>query len=225
MHGREGALSVFVTWPDPGRVFPSLIRRLGAEAAAELYDAFIGDLVAGFPVADADGCLYAADRAEDFRARFPGVAVREQRGRPLGRRLLACFEDLLADHAYAVVIGSAVPDLHPRLLRSAFQMLERRDVVVGPTDRGGLYLLGMRQPRDVFRGVRWGSGQELEQVVRNLKRAHLDFGFFPPRRKVETYEDLQALRARLLRPMAPLTHTQLQLLGVSAEPPKVGQGS
>ena len=217
MQGREGAVTVFVCWPEPGRVFPSLIRRIGAEASAELYEAFIGDLVAGFPVTGVDGYLYAADQPESFREKFPDVAVRRQTGRNQGRRLFACFDEMLADHASAVIVGSGIPDLHPRLLRSVFQMLERRDVVVGPTDRGGLYLLGMRQPRDVFRGIRWGSGQELPQLVRNLERAHLDYGFFPPRRKVETYEDLQALRRRLVRPMAPLTYMQLQLLGVPAE--------
>jgi hypothetical protein len=224
MHGREGAVSVFVCWPEPGRAFPSLIRRIGADAAAELYEAFIGDLVAGFPVTGVDGYLYAADQAESFRARYPGVAVRSQSGRNTGRRLHACFEELLQDHAAAVVVGSGIPDLHPRLLRSAFQMLERRDVVVGPAEGGGVYLVGMREPRDVFRGIRWGSGRELPQLVRNLQRAHLDYGFFPVRPKVETYDDLQALRRRLLRPMAPLTHAQLQLLGVPLEAREVGQG-
>jgi hypothetical protein len=217
MLGGEGALAVFVTWPEPGRVFPHLIRRLGADAAAELYEAFIGDLVAGFPVTGADGFLYADGRLDDFRARYPQAGVREQRGRSAGRRIHACFEELLSDHAYAIVTGSGIPDLHPRLLRSAFQMLERRDVVVGPTDRGGIYLLGMREPRDIFRGIRWGGGQELAPLVENLRKAHLDYGFFPSRQKIETYESLQVLRRRLARPMAPLTYTQLQLLGVPAE--------
>ncbi len=216
--GREGsALAVLVRWPEPGRVMPALARRLGAEGAAQVYEAFIGDLVASMPLASFDGFLYALDNVDGFRARFPDVPARAQRGRSEGRRLHACFEELLSSHPLAVVVGSSLPDLHPRLLDAAFQMLERRDVVVGPTERGGFYLLGMREPRDVFKGVDWGARDVLVTLLRNFERAHLDYGFFPTRQKVEDYEDLAALGRRLHRPMAPLTYALLQTLGVGQE--------
>jgi hypothetical protein len=214
MHGREGAVAVFVRWPEPGQVLPGLVPRVGGDAAAEVYSAFVGDLVASMPLASFDAFLYSADNAEGFRVRFPDVPVRAQRGRGEGRRLHACFEELLSTHPLAVIVGSSLPDLHPRMLESAFEMLERRDVVVGPTERGGFYLLGMREPRDVFCGIDWGSPNLLVTLLRNFERAHLDYGFFPTRQKVESYEDLLALRRRLLRPMAPLTFATLQALGV-----------
>lgn len=201
-------------WPEPGRVLPHLTSRLGPEAAAQVYEAFIGDLVAAMPLAAFESRLYCLDHEDAFRAAFPGVSVRLQQGRSESRRLHACFEDLLSTHPLAVVVGSSLPDLHPRLLESAFKMLERRDAVVGATERGGFYLLGMREPRDVFKDIPWGTGGELDVLLGNLGKAHLDFGFFPTRQKVETLEDLVALRRRLLRPMAPLTHATLQMLGV-----------
>ncbi len=222
MQGREGAVAVFVRWPEPGQVMPQLIRRIGADAAAQLYEAFIGDLVAGMPLSSFDGFLYALDNVRGFRERYPSVHVRAQQGSNEGRRLHACFEELLATHPLAVIVGSSMPDLHPRMWKSAFEMLERRDVVVGPTDRGGLYLLGMREPRDVFKGIKWGSGTELVTILRNFDRAHLDYGFFPTRTKVELYEDLAPLRKRLLRPMAPLTFATLQTLGIGQETKEVG---
>jgi glycosyltransferase A (GT-A) superfamily protein (DUF2064 family) len=222
MQGREGAVAVFVRWPEPGQVLPHLVRRLGAEASAQLYDAFIGDLVAGMPLSSFDGYLYALDNLCGFLDRYKGVHVRAQQGENEGRRLHACFEQLLATHPLAVIVGSSMPDLHPRLWKSAFEMLERRDVVVGPTDRGGFYLLGMRAPYDVFRGIKWGTGTELVTLLRNLERAGLEYGFFPTRRKVETYEDLLPLRRRLLRPMAPLTYATLQILGIGQESKEVG---
>ncbi|HYF00322.1 MAG TPA: hypothetical protein VEJ18_15480, partial [Planctomycetota bacterium] len=70
------------------------------------------------------------------------------------------------------------------------------------------------EPRDVFRDLRWGTGSELAALLRNLEREHLDYGFFPTRPKVESYDDLLSLRRRLVRSMAPLTFSHLQLLGV-----------
>lgn len=222
MQGREGAVAVFVRWPDPGQVMPFLIRRLGAEVSAQLYEAFIGDLVAGMPLSSYHGFLYALDNVHGFRDRYKGVQVRAQQGANEGKRLLGCFEELLATHPMAVIVGSSMPDLHPRMWKSAFEMMERRDVVVGPTDRGGFYLLGMKKPHDVFRGIKWGSGTELVTLLQNLELARLDYGFFPTRHKIEVYEDLPPLRRRLLRPMAPLTFATLQTLGIGQETREVG---
>ena len=213
MSGERG-LAIFVRHPEPGRVLPALVPRLGAEAAAEVYEAFVGDLVAAVPMAAYDTYLYCADGLDHYRSRYPEMPVRGQTGRNEGRRLHACFEQLLSEYDLAVVTGSSIPDLHPRMLQSAFEMLQRRDVVVGPTERGGIYLLGMRQPVDVFRDLRWGTGSELAALLRNIENAGLDYGFFPTRPKVETYGDLLALRRRLLRSMAPLTFSHLQLFGV-----------
>jgi uncharacterized protein len=217
MHPGERGLAVLVRWPEPGRVLPRLTARLGCEAAAQVYEAFIGDLVAAMPLASFESRLYALDHPEAFRAAFPGVDVRAQQGRFEGRRLRACFEDMLSAYPLSVAVGSSIPDLHPRLLQSAFEMLERRDVVIGPTERGGVYLLGMREPRDIFKDIPWGSGGELDALVRNVRKAHLDFGWFPTRQKVETLEDLVGLRRRLLRSMAPLTHATLQMMGIGDE--------
>ena len=222
MPGREGAVAVFVRWPEPGQVLPSLVRRLGAEVSAQLYEAFIGDLIAGMPLSSFDGYLYALDNVHLFRDRYQGVHVRAQQGVNEGKRLLACFQELLATHPLAVIVGSSMPDLHPRMWKSAFEMLQRRDVVIGPTDRGGIYLLGMRRAWDVFRGIKWGSGTELATLLKNVEKLGLDYGFFPTRRKIEVYEDLQPLRRRLLRPMAPLTFATLQILGIGQETKEVG---
>ena len=222
MQGREGAVAVFVRWPEPGQVMPALVRRVGAEASAQLYGAFIGDLVAGMQLTPYKAFLYALDHVPDFRDRFKGVQVRAQQGTNEGRRLLACFQELLASYPLAVIVGSSMPDLHPRMWKSAFEMLERRDVVIGPTDRGGIYLLGMRRPVDVFRGIKWGTGTEVGTMLRNFEQAGLDYGFFPTRPKIEAYEDLVPLRRRLLRQMAPLTYATMQMLGIGQETKEVG---
>lgn len=215
------ALAVFVRWPEPGEVLPGIARRLGAEGSAQVYEAFIGDIVAGLPLSPCAASLYALDNEEGFRERFPGIEVRPQEGRTEGQRLHACFEELLGRNAQAVVIGSSLPDLHPRLLQAAFDMLDHRDAVVGPTERGGFYLLGMREPRNVFRGVQWGAPDVLATLLRNLEKAHLNYGFFPTRQKIESYEDLVLLSRRLHRPVAPLTYSTLQTLGIGRDAKEV----
>jgi glycosyltransferase A (GT-A) superfamily protein (DUF2064 family) len=217
MHTRERGLAVLARWPEPGRVLPRLTARLGLEAAAEVYEAFLGDLATALPRGAFDTRLYCLDEEDAFRGLFPGLTVRPQRGRFEGRRLHACFKDMFASYRRVVVMSSQVPDLHPRLLQSAFEMLERRDAVVGPTERGGAYLLGLRAPRDVFKDVPWGTSGELDALLRNLSRAGLNTGFFPARQKVETLDDLVMLRRRLPPSAAPRTYQALCSFGVGDE--------
>ncbi len=222
MRSERGALAVFVSWPEPGRVLPRLKRRIGADAAAQLGEAFLDDLVPRLCGPSLGGVLYAEDGEDAFRQRFPGTTVRAQRGRGAGRRLRACMEELLAANPTVVVVRGGMPDLHPRMVQAAFEMLERRDAVVGPNGRGGVALLGMREPRDVFRGVRWDEGGALAAILSNLERAHLDHGFFPTLEEVETLEDLPALRRRLHPASAPHTCAALDALGLAPEVRDVG---
>ena len=211
-----GAFAVFVRWPEPGGVLPRLCRRIGVEAAAQVYDAFLEDFITRLPGPPLEPILFAADHVEDFRARFPGLEVRPQRGRSESMRLHSCFEELLAHFPVAVVLRGAVPDLHPRMIASAFEMLDRRDSVVGGTRRGGVRLIGMREPRNVFRGVPWETERAFASLLVNLRMAHLDWGLFPARQEAETYEDLSALRSRLERSVAPATCAAMKAVGIGS---------
>ncbi len=213
MRKERGALALFVDEPDPGRTLPLLIPRLGADAAAQLYEAILDDLVLRLCDGPFDVVLYAAGDPNVFRARYPDAEVRLQRGRGEGRRLHACFEELLVTHTLAAVARPAFPDLHPRMVQAAFEMMDRRDVVFGRTERGGWYFLGMREPRDVFRSIRWGMPGVDAKLSDNFARAHLHCGYLPARRELRTPVDLAALAGRLPREAAPCTHTALETLG------------
>jgi hypothetical protein len=222
MRSERGAIGLFIDWPDPGRTLPRLIPRLGADAAAQLYEAFVDDLVVGLCGDPFDAVLYAASHPEAFRARYPGVEVRSPAGRSEGRRLHGCFDELLATNVHAAVLRSRMPDLHPRLVRAAFEMLERRDAVLGPTERGDFYFLAMREPRDIFRGIRWGSPGVAVALHHNLRRAHLSVGFLPMRRDVEGPEDVVSLAGRIHPRAAPLTYRTLRDLGIAPAVQEVG---
>ena len=82
-----------------------------------------------------------------------------QRGEDLGARLAHAFEDLLADGAPgAIVIGSDIPTLPLSVLVAALDRLAGVDLVLGPSEDGGYYLIGLarRAPRSsgTWRGAR-----------------------------------------------------------------------
>ena len=78
-----------------------------------------------------------------------------------------------------VIVGTDVPDIAPAHIAAAFKALGRRDVVFGPAEDGGYWLVGFRRrPRvpDIFGGVRWSSRHALADTLTNLD-AGLDVAF------------------------------------------------
>jgi rSAM/selenodomain-associated transferase 1 len=76
------------------------------------------------------------------------------------------------------IVGTDVPGITPALIAEAFHQLGRTDVVFGPAEDGGYWLMGMRRrprlPRP-FAGVRWSSEHALADTLANLKGRSIAF--------------------------------------------------
>jgi glycosyltransferase A (GT-A) superfamily protein (DUF2064 family) len=110
------------------------------------------------------------------------------------------FRDCFADGFTAVVvIGSDIPDLPPEIFAEAFAALESQGAVIGPAADGGYYLIGFRKETFVpgmFEGIAWSTERVLTETLERLVRAGLGVHRLPPRRDVDTVDDLRDLVRR-----------------------------
>jgi len=117
-----------------------------------------------------------------------------------------------------VVIGSDCPAVDQELIESAFQILENYPVVVGPSQDGGYYLIGMNQPHwEVFRGIAWSTDRVFAQTIDVLHRCGIEYGLLPKLTDIDTPEDLKRFIQELsqsvcLEPMDQKLLKQLKLL-------------
>lgn len=128
---------------------------------------------------------------------WPPVTRIDQGGGDLGarmRRLLARFAP-----APVVVVGSDIPALAPGALAAAFRALRAADVVFGPAEDGGFWLVGLRgRPRALprlFRGVRWSGPHALADALAGLPAA-TRVGRAPRLWDVDTAPDYRCWRQR-----------------------------
>lgn len=141
------ALIVFAKVPQPGRVKTRLTTLLSPEQAAMLYEAFLHDALAQYEAMEVDVRLYLSPpttpRPIDLVP--DSVAVREQQGDGLGERMMHAFVESFAEgYERLVVIGTDHPTLPTAFIEQAFAALAAPlSVVIGPSDDGGYYLLGM----------------------------------------------------------------------------------
>ena len=140
------AVLVFARAPVAGEVKTRLSAGLGIGQTLELYRAFLSDTLESARRA-ASHVFLAHTPSPPFPEMARADVVFEQRGRGFGER----FDGALADaraalprDAAVIVIGADTPHLSPFAIRRAFDALRRSGGVIGPSEDGGFYLLGLR---------------------------------------------------------------------------------
>lgn len=203
-------LIVMVRYPEPGKVKTRLVRALGTRGACALYLAFLKDLARRFDKGPAELVwAYTPARADLSRLPWLGGETIAQRGRSLGARMYnamrAAFE---RGYERVVLIGSDAPQIQRCWIENAFALLAAKDVVFGPSDDGGYYLVGLRAPHDIFSGLRWNTSRVLARSLARVKRLGLDVALVAPTFDVDEPEDLPKLLRAVTRDPRGLAHTR-----------------
>ena len=198
---RLPAVAVMAKVPGATAVKSRLHPVLGASLATRLYDCFLRDrLDALATVAGIDRVVaFTPPEAREAMARLipPGFALVAQRGMDLGARLHGLLAELLASgHPGAIAIDSDSPTLPMHYVAAAARVLATgaAEVVIGPCDDGGYYLIGVRSPHpNLFEGIPWSTDRvlplTLERARQHGLRTHVLAAWFD----VDTEMDLARL--------------------------------
>lgn len=195
---------VFAKYWEPGQVKTRLAATLGDDPASELYRRFVTTLVQRFGQC-ADRRTLCFSPPEQAKA-FAVVAGEHWIAQPqatgdLGARMAAFFDSCFREGAERVVlIGSDSPTMQTDYVESAFQILRAKDVVLGPTDDGGYYLVGAsRDVAGIFEGIGWSTENVWEQTIAKIADLRLTYESLPQWYDVDELCDLERLRDELSR--------------------------
>jgi len=100
-----------------------------------------------------------------------GVGRLPQGGGDLGQRMAQCLSRF--GPYPALIVGSDIPDIDRRHIASAFDALKRNDLVFGPSDDGGYWLVGAAQgvrAVNLFDDVRWSTEHALADTLANARK-------------------------------------------------------
>jgi rSAM/selenodomain-associated transferase 1 len=200
--GRKGARSgnvllVFVKYPSPGTVKTRLCPRLTPEQGAAFYRALAEEVVrvngggAGY---ESIVCFSPEGARRQVRSWLgPGVRLWSQLGHDLGaRQFHAMRQALEGGYKRAVIIGSDCPTITPRDIEAAFALLSGNDLVLGPCEDGGYYLIGAARPiQSLFEGISWGSERVLSETVVRAHEAGLSLQLLDLKYDIDSYSDLE----------------------------------
>lgn len=89
----------------------------------------------------------------------------------LGRRMELALSRFRSNPV--VLIGSDIPDIDASHIATAFEALGHADLVFGPSDDGGYWLVGARHganARGLFDRVRWSGPHALADTLKNARQ-------------------------------------------------------
>lgn len=199
----QPALMIFAKRPVAGEVKTRLQPAYTREQAARIAAALVRETVA-LAASAWPGHVYlwcAPDCAHPLFAELAGrfdVALRPQGAGDLGARMHQALAYGIERYGAAAVLGCDVPHCPWEVLDEANAVLARRENVLGPSDDGGYYLIGLAEHRpELFRDVPWGGAGVLAATLERAQALGVEFLLLSALRDIDTAADLWLAAQRL----------------------------
>ncbi len=194
-------LVVMAKAPRPGMVKTRLAESLPVEAVTELYRSLLGDTVelacslSGVEVAV---MCPGSDVGELACLAGDAVQIVAQKGEGLAAGLTSVFAHFASGQRRVIAFNSDSPHLPASVLVNAFETLTVHDMVIGPTNDGGYYLVGAKAAHPtLFEGDGMGTKSALETLLARARGLQLSVGFTDPFYDIDVGDDLTRLAAEL----------------------------
>jgi rSAM/selenodomain-associated transferase 1 len=188
--------------PKPGMVKTRLTESLPSAAVTALYRCLLEDTLAlARSLTGVEVAVMCPEPDQDELAHLAGnsVQVVPQKGQGLAAGLSSVFRHFTAlGGQHVIAFNSDSPHLAPSVLQSAFDILSRHDVVVGPTQDGGYYLVGAKAAHPMlFENDGMGTKSALDRLLTRTKDLGLSTGFTEPFYDIDVANDLVLLAREL----------------------------
>lgn len=168
----KSLLLIFTKNPIPGKCKTRLAKDVGDEIALDIYRFLLHHTESVSRQVKADRWVYYSDAiVEDDLWDGHYYTKMLQKGADLGSKMHHAFEDGFGQgYQKIVIIGSDLYDLKSDDIDAAFEALNTNDIVLGPAEDGGYYLLGMKKPHPtIFADKEWGTNTVLETTLDSLQ--------------------------------------------------------
>ena len=195
-------LVIMAKAPRPGTVKTRLTPSLSPETVTDFYCCLLDDTLAlGRSLRQVEVAIMCPSSDVNELSRLAGneVSVVAQKGEGLAAGLTSVFAHFAGGHQRrTIAFNSDSPHLPRSVLEDAFEALGAHDVVVGPTDDGGYYLVGAKAAHPaLFASDGMGTNSALERLLSRTRALELSVCFADPFYDIDVADDLTRLAAEL----------------------------
>ena len=191
------SLLIFTKNPEAGKVKTRLAAKIGNAKAFSIYKQLIEYTVSITNYLPVDKFIFFSNDLEqkdlwNDKHFFKQVQCGQDLGERMNNAFAFAFE---MKYDMAVIIGTDCPELNAGIIMNAFAYLNTYDVVIGPAEDGGYYLLGMNQLySQLFKNISWSTQSVFEETLSICKKNNISYSLLPVLLGVDEEKDLLPLK-------------------------------
>ena len=184
-------LIIFVKKPELGKVKTRLAKDIGEEAALEAYKMLLQHTRNIVNNLDCKITVYYNESILEQDIWNP-LNKEVQSGGHLGKKMQDALSKEL-DHGAnkVVIIGSDCLEISSSVIKEAFEQLNNNDVVIGPANDGGYYLLGLKTlHKELFENKKWSTDTVFIDTIEDITKLNLTHFCLKTLNDIDTKADL-----------------------------------
>ncbi|WP_282041367.1 TIGR04282 family arsenosugar biosynthesis glycosyltransferase [Winogradskyella flava] len=188
----DALVIVFVKNIKLGTVKTRLAKTIGDYGAFEVYSELVKITENATTELNIDKRIYFSNAVVDTK--WPNEFKAVQQGVDLGERMLNAFKDgFEAGYKRIVLIGSDLPEINSTHIENGIKALDKNNVVFGPAEDGGYYLIGLSKLEEpIFINKPWSQPNLLKITLQELHNTNVSVTTLETLNDIDTYEDLIA---------------------------------
>ena len=185
-------LMVFVRNPKLGTVKTRLAVTVGDKMALEIYMELMRHTAEVTQKLSADRKVFYSEKIEkyDVWTEMSFSKALQTKG-TLGQRMENAFSSAFEQgYKKVLIVGSDLYSLKASHIEKALEQLDKKEVVIGPAQDGGYYLLGLNKKLPaLFCNKNWGTSSVLKETLKDLRTKSV--ALMEPLNDVDDFEDLK----------------------------------
>lgn len=186
----RSSLIIFVRNPELGKVKTRLAKTVGDDKALEIYRLLLQhtqNITVELPVSKY--IYYTPNICQNDLWNGPYQKLLQVNG-DLGYKIKSALTQQFHNFDKVCIIGSDCIELSQEIIEDAYKKLDENDVVIGPANDGGYYLIGMNKIHEsLFDDMKWSTDQVLSDTVVRIKEQGLSYSLLPTLTDIDTEED------------------------------------
>lgn len=183
----DNILVIFARKPELGKVKSRLAKSLGDENTLRIYKKLLKKTL--------DTAHKTTAILKTYWSSQKNTQIEYlQKGTDLGERMFNALCIEISSSSYVCLLGTDTPQLTSDTIEEAFRLLDKNDIVFGPSLDGGYYLVALKNnvPEKLFLNKSWSHAHVLKEALVTCQTLQLKVALLPKLMDIDTIEDYES---------------------------------
>jgi len=193
------ALAIFVKNPELGKAKTRIAKDSSDEKAFAIYNTLLNITRSLVKEVETNKYIFYSKFIDTEDEWISSIFNKKlQGGNDLGEKMANGFQVLFTEkHDKVLLIGSDCPYITEEILLEAYDQLNKKDFVFGPTFDGGYYLIGMKKFRPlVFSDIEWSTEDVLKTSIERVNAMNCTYELLPTLKDIDHLSDWEEYKSR-----------------------------